>query len=244
MTFKRKQRRSKYDKLSHKEICQSIEEDQKDYSDLDELDEYEKDERVLDQLGSDTGSDKDFPSPTNKEVELIEGSDMETDIEIKTRKRKKFFPPSRRSKIARPSISVVNDNTTNPKPSTSSNSEPSKNFSLEKTPEIDFGDCDEIPNLSGGENETPEIQQMPRTPLAIGTPKTPKTPVLIQTTKTPRTPLAIRTPKTPCTTPVTESQKTPQTPKTPCTTPVTESQRTPQTPKTPVNFLRKPSRKV
>lgn len=241
MTFKRYQRHSRFKKLSKEELRQSIEEDQIDYSDLDEFDEYEKKiERVRDQLGSDTGSDKDFPSPTNKEVELIEESDMETDIEIKTRKRKKFFPPSRRSKIARPSVSVVNDSLTNPKPSTSSNSEPSKKFSLEKTPEIDFRDCDEIPNLSDGENETPEIQQMPRTPLVIGTPKTPKTPTVIQTTKTPKTPLAIRTPNTP----VTESQKTPQTPKTPCTTSLAESQKTPQTPKTPVNFLRKPSRKM
>ena len=234
MTFKRYQRHSRFKKLSKEELRQSIEEDQIDYSDLDE---YEKDERVHDQLGSDTGSDKDFPSPTNKEVELIEESDLETDTEIKTRKRKKFFTPSRRSKIARPSISVVNDSITNPKPSTSSNSEPSKKISLEKTPEIDFGDCDEIPNFSDGENETPEIQQMPRTPLVIGTPKTP---AVIQTTKTPKTPLAIRTPNTP----VTERQKTPQTPKTPCTTPLAESQKTPQTPKTPVNFLRKPSRKM
>ena len=49
-------RRSKYDKMSKEDIAKSIEEDQRDYSDL----EFEKQERTLDKLGSDSGSDKDF----------------------------------------------------------------------------------------------------------------------------------------------------------------------------------------
>ena len=55
--------RSKYDKISKEEIAKSIEDDQRDYS---ELDEFEKQERTLDQLGSDSGSDKDFQPPTSK----------------------------------------------------------------------------------------------------------------------------------------------------------------------------------
>ena len=55
-------RRSKYDKMSKEDIAKSIEEDQRDYSDL----EFEKQERTLDKLGSDSGSDKDFQPPTSK----------------------------------------------------------------------------------------------------------------------------------------------------------------------------------
>ena len=55
--------RSKYDQISKEEIAKSIEDDQLDYSDLDE---FEKEERTLDQLGLDSGSDKDFPPPTSK----------------------------------------------------------------------------------------------------------------------------------------------------------------------------------
>ena len=55
--------RSKYDKISKEEIAKSIEDDQRDYSDLDE---FEKQERTLDQIGSDSGSDKDFQPPTSK----------------------------------------------------------------------------------------------------------------------------------------------------------------------------------
>ena len=55
--------RSKYDKISKEEIAKSIEDDQLDYSDLDE---FEQQERTLDQLGSDSGSDKDFLPPTSK----------------------------------------------------------------------------------------------------------------------------------------------------------------------------------
>ena len=43
--------RSKYDKISKEEIAKSIEDDQRDYSNLDE---FEKQERTLDQLGSDS----------------------------------------------------------------------------------------------------------------------------------------------------------------------------------------------
>ena len=43
--------RSKYDKISKEEIAKSIEDDQREYSDLDE---FEKQERTLDQLGSDS----------------------------------------------------------------------------------------------------------------------------------------------------------------------------------------------
>ena len=57
--------RSKYDRISHEEIAKSIEDDQRDYS---ELDEFEKQERTLDQLGSDSGSDKDFQPPTSKSL--------------------------------------------------------------------------------------------------------------------------------------------------------------------------------
>ena len=55
--------RSKYDKISKEEIAKSIEDDQLDYSDLDE---FEKQERTLDQLGSDSRSNKDFQPPTSK----------------------------------------------------------------------------------------------------------------------------------------------------------------------------------
>ena len=44
-------RRCKYDRITHEEIAKSIEDDQRDYSDLDE---FEKQERTLDQLGSDS----------------------------------------------------------------------------------------------------------------------------------------------------------------------------------------------
>ena len=56
-------RRSKYDIITHKKIAKSIEDDQRDYSDLDE---FKKQERTLDQLGSDSRSDKDFQPPTSK----------------------------------------------------------------------------------------------------------------------------------------------------------------------------------
>ena len=56
-------RRSKYDRITHEEIAKSIEDNQRDYSDLDE---FEKQEWTLDQLGSDSRSDKDFQPPTSK----------------------------------------------------------------------------------------------------------------------------------------------------------------------------------
>ena len=56
-------RRSKYDRITHEKIAKSIEDDQRDYYDLDE---FERQERTLDQLGSDSRSDKDFQPPTSK----------------------------------------------------------------------------------------------------------------------------------------------------------------------------------
>ena len=50
-------RRSKYDRITHEEIAKSIEDDQRDYSDFDK---FQKQERTLNQLGSDSRSDKDF----------------------------------------------------------------------------------------------------------------------------------------------------------------------------------------
>ena len=49
--------------LAMKKLPNLIEDDQRDYSDLDE---FEKQERTLDQLGSNSRSDKDFQPPTSK----------------------------------------------------------------------------------------------------------------------------------------------------------------------------------
>lgn len=170
------QSKSKYDRLSKAELCKSIEEALQDTSDL-EMDDYERQEKILDDnLPSDSGSDKDFPVPTPKEVELIEESDLESDTEIKSRKRKKFFQPKRRSKIPKHSSAF------SPKPSTSSNAQQSRmpTITLNKSSDIDFEDGDEIPNFSDGVNETPENPKTPCTPVTK-TPNTLKTPIASRT---------------------------------------------------------------
>ena len=59
---------------------------------------------------------------------MIEESDLETDIETKSRKRKKFIHSRNNSKIARSCISATNNSVTNTKPSTCKSPDTSSEF--------------------------------------------------------------------------------------------------------------------
>ena len=162
--------KSKYDKLSHQEICQSIEKDNEGTSDL-EIDDFEKQQQQHDDFfGSDSGSDKEFPAPTPKEVEMIDESELESDTETKSRKRKKFIHPRRNSKIASPDFfeSSPSKNSRNDfeQPSTS-NANPSDDQNM------DFGfDLEDEPPIGNQVKTSKAVENtMPRTPDIVKTPK-------------------------------------------------------------------------
>ena len=126
---------------------------------------------------------------------MIEESDLETDVEAKSRKRKKFIHPRRNSKIARSFISATNNNSvTNTNPSTSKSPDTSSEF-FENSPSkksrndflqpstssynpsvdqnLDFGfDLDDEPPILNQVNTSEIVEKvMPRTPDIVKTPK-------------------------------------------------------------------------